>query len=538
MPVAVGNPPGIRTPGTGPNGPAPMDMRVLRGPGSPWQFPQPATATAIRYVRKTGSDSNGGTSPADAWLTVNKALTTASAGTAIYVGAGTYRETVSVTIVPTQAAPVWVIGDVDGSRTGDPGMVQLTGMTTSDTAAGSATTLLNLNQKSNLSFSNILFVGGQGVLLTAAASSVNIAFTDCAFRFWQPNTAMFSTTHGFGQAANWIFDRCLFFPAASNGGHWFLACTLGTGTDYDINIVIQNSRWIFTSQGAGTGISTQTTGSGSARGSGIRIKNTTFSVQGAVLFVNTGAGSTVIPHIVTGCMIEHGGASSALRGEALGNIWESYNLIISNSARTNVTAGPGSVAGAGMASGYPPLFTFGQERIWGQLNRPFGEPLAGSPILGFGTDPVYGTPPLDALYRPRPAGGQSSRAAVGSLERSNTFIADPVPIGSGGSAIKATGPAYAEFYVPVPARPITITCAVRWDATYSGQKPQLQIDANERIGVGARTVTAVGPSGVNETLTLPTFTPSAAGQMVVVRVVSQDQNGAGVLRVDDFTVTG
>ena len=53
-----------------------------------------------------------------------------------------------------------IVGDVTGQFTGDAGMVQLTAYTTNDKTAPSATTLLNLNGKSNLAFSNIMFVGG------------------------------------------------------------------------------------------------------------------------------------------------------------------------------------------------------------------------------------------------------------------------------------------------------------------------------------------------------------------------------------------
>ena len=53
---------------------------------------------AIKYVSTTGSDANGGTSPADAWLTINKAILTAApaAGTVIKVAPGTYARGSSI----------------------------------------------------------------------------------------------------------------------------------------------------------------------------------------------------------------------------------------------------------------------------------------------------------------------------------------------------------------------------------------------------------------------------------------------------------
>jgi hypothetical protein len=47
---------------------------------------------ATFYVSKAGSDSNGGTSWGDAWLTINKAENSATADSIIYVADGTYVE--------------------------------------------------------------------------------------------------------------------------------------------------------------------------------------------------------------------------------------------------------------------------------------------------------------------------------------------------------------------------------------------------------------------------------------------------------------
>jgi hypothetical protein len=49
------------------------------------------------YVRKSGNDSNGGTDPdTDAWLTIDKAANTVAAADTVYVGAGVYRELVTM----------------------------------------------------------------------------------------------------------------------------------------------------------------------------------------------------------------------------------------------------------------------------------------------------------------------------------------------------------------------------------------------------------------------------------------------------------
>jgi len=83
---------------------------------------QAAEATSW-YVRKTGSNLNGGQSAADALLTIGAAATLAQSGDTIYVGAGTYAETVTVPTSGSAGATITYLADVAGGRTGDAGAV-------------------------------------------------------------------------------------------------------------------------------------------------------------------------------------------------------------------------------------------------------------------------------------------------------------------------------------------------------------------------------------------------------------------------------
>ena len=71
------------------------------------------------YVSKSGSDSNSGLSPKAAWLTIGHAALQAKAGSTVYVGAGTYHESVAFANSGTAAAPIVFDGQgvaiVDGS---------------------------------------------------------------------------------------------------------------------------------------------------------------------------------------------------------------------------------------------------------------------------------------------------------------------------------------------------------------------------------------------------------------------------------------
>ena len=74
---------------------------------------------SVRYVSKSGSDSANGMTPATAWLTISHAAASVSAGETVYVGAGTYNESVPVTISGTSSAPIIFDGQgaaiVDGT---------------------------------------------------------------------------------------------------------------------------------------------------------------------------------------------------------------------------------------------------------------------------------------------------------------------------------------------------------------------------------------------------------------------------------------
>ena len=103
--------------------------------GSNWISQTPGTSEELRavwfpgatyYVRKTGSDTNDGLTPATAWLTIDHAADTMKPGNVVYVGAGTYSEQVTPTLDGTAGSPIRFIADTDGAKTGDAGAVLVT----------------------------------------------------------------------------------------------------------------------------------------------------------------------------------------------------------------------------------------------------------------------------------------------------------------------------------------------------------------------------------------------------------------------------
>lgn len=333
-----------------------------------------------------------------------------SAPDVIYVGAGTYRTVYSIFATPAFNGQIQILADVTGQFTGDAGMVQFTAYTTNDKTAPSATTLLNLNGKSNMAFSNIMFVGGTaGAVVTATTqTSQNITFTDICILV-PPSAASrpFTVTCGFGVPLNWTLDRC-YVVAAANGG--LVTLVTGVGSDYSANFVMRNT--VFHIQASSAPITVSNSGVLANKGGGVFCANT-FLNGGGVIISNANV-SSVFPSRVTNSIISAAGGIG-LQAATLGQLLESNNLIYATTPRTNVNVGAGSISDGS----YSPLFHFGQEKIWGALLRRFGEPMAGSPLLGFGNDGTQ--TPYDLANRQRPANNVASAlSAVGALERHDT----------------------------------------------------------------------------------------------------------------------
>lgn len=101
-------------------------ISAIVNPGStPVAIATPATTEFVWYlpntffVRTGGADSGAGSSPATAWATIAHAATQVIPGTTVYVGSGTYNESVELTVTGNVANPIFFIGDEDGQYTGD-----------------------------------------------------------------------------------------------------------------------------------------------------------------------------------------------------------------------------------------------------------------------------------------------------------------------------------------------------------------------------------------------------------------------------------
>lgn len=445
--------------------------------------------------------------------------------------AGPFREVVTVNMT-SPTAETQIIGDPanaqgfkdSGGVLVAPGYVTWSAYLTNDTTAPSTSSLLTLNGRDFLTFKNILMVGGNAsnsCVTASTTNSVNIKFQDCVFLVINTGGNAIVYTGLADVASNWIIDRCV-FGGSSNGAAITIALPTSASADYDTNFQITNcimraSYSIFCLVSA--------SGAASFKGGGVDIFNFTTIFRCTAISIGTANISTSIPCTIYNSFLSTG-PSVSLVANTTGQILEDNNRILAPTPRTNVTAGAASISDLSHA----PLYELGYAEMAGFLPRPFGMPMAGSPLLGRGA--TAGGPVVDILNRPRPAGGGSTSYAWGAYERHDTGVRETSVVDAGSNALKLVGPGDHDFIIPVDATSTTITVRARYDTNHATtNKPQATILNGEEIGVVTETKTMTSAVDTWETLTFTAFTPTAKG-FITLRLISRSAAGNGIAYFD------
>lgn len=490
------------------------------------------------YVRKTGNDGAAGTSPATAWLTIGKALGAAgiSSGDTVYIGAGVYREKVTCALI-SPVAETFVIGDVNGSHTGDAGEIRITNYLTDDKTAPTNQSVLDLNGRNYLTFQTMTFQGlfiPEGppqvnrALIDTSTPSQYIKFIDCAINLFALKYIGYAIycTGAVDTPMHWLVDRCKFLLGNSDVRFWYIN-DVGHAADFDADVIVRNCQFI---GGGGVAFKGSNTVGGFAGGMVVR---NCFVYADSDTGIDTSATSLTYPVQVYNCLVWNmPGAYYALQANIAGELVSDYNHILASWSDTysNVTPGGNDIADGS----YAMLMHFGQELQQGLMLRPFGMPTADSPLLGFGDD--GNAPSVDILNRPRPAGGQSTAGAVGAYERHDTAVKETI-VFDVTPGIKIVGPGDHEFQIPVDATATTISVKARYDANHAAtNKPQAILLAAPEIGVTTETETMTAAVDTWETLTFTQFTPTASG-VVTVRLVSRSAADNGIAYFDTFNIS-
>jgi hypothetical protein len=504
------------------------------------------TTGTTAFTSATGQTWNVG----GALLTMARAMVTASgihncysAGDSIYLGGGgTWAETVANTLSGSAIAPLSVIGDVDGAKTGDAGQVVLSAFTSGNTSAPSSTILMALAATTNISFSLITFVqgGAYAITSTAAAAAANYTFTDCTFNtmyFAGTIRTMNFLTSTTGLAFGLTVDRCTFLANVSGAAIYISAATTASGSaDFDLLCVIRNCL-IIGGASATAGVFVVASGTSTYKAGGVRVYDCTIITGGISVELQTATYlSTTIPCEVHNNLLT-GGVYAGTAGQLTGD----HNVIYSNTPQTNYTYGTGDVSNTvGTGTYKAPLVELGQSVKWAGVLRQFLAPDgAASPLLGAGSATFSGNyPTVDWSNRPRPSGGGSASAAVGYSEFHDFAKQDTVvyPVGQTSSG-KMTGPGDCDIWVPVDAVSTTIAIQLYQGSGYTGSTyATATIEANGEIGVALATQTCTSTLSSWQTLTFGAISPTAAG-WVKVRVTSFDTSGTGTLNFGALTAT-
>lgn len=479
---------------------------------------------ATYYVRQSGSDTNNGTSPATAWRTLGKALGSGSpvvGGDTIYVGAGTYRETVTVGIGPTSM--VTVIGDVRGAYTGDAGPVIWSAYTAGDTAAPATSPLCHFQGSGNFTFDAIIWQAGASGPWAKWGGGNNYVFRRCAFLQPESTSVVISADRGGGGAWNLVFDRCMFGPG---GGPTLIEITLNRdGSANDIKFL--NCLFLLTCD---KGLRFFSSGSTGSVGGQILVEGCTFygGMTGLEGCISTNGGGMTGLVVVRGCVFHVKGY--ALYAGTSGDITENYNVFYTSNPRTNVTAGANSRV-MSTAATYLGLL----DTAWGMLSqRPVLTPVPGSPLLGFAATT---TQTVDGVGRPRPSGGMAPAAGWVELHDYGVPSSAANADGGSGAALELTGPMDYELLIPVDPVSTTVSVKVKWDANHGDTNPpQAELLAAPELGYAGQALTATAPGTNYQTLTFTAFTPAAKG-VVTLRLRSRAANATGKAWFDTVTVS-
>lgn len=350
----------------------------------------------------SGSDSSAGTSAGAAWRTIGKALGASgiSSGDTVYIGAGQYGESVTIGVT-SPGAETKVIGDIDGSKTGDAGEVWWTGYTVSENAVPTTSALLITSSKNNFTFQDINFLGTatSSPTVVSSVTSYTWKFTRCLFHSIGANSLYaISATAAANTAYAWTIENCIFSGTPFSGGCLFTPVR-PSGADFNINLTIRNCLFLTT----WVCVSFALSGANSFGPGGATITNCTVPFGGSTVFTVATNYSTTIPVVVKNCIIVTGG--TALNAASSGQLTEDYNYISAVTARTNVTAGVHS-RDSTTAKFPAAIFDVGNSFL---RFGPSGSKIIGSSIRGFGLS-YFGSdtsaaPSTDVLSRIRDSSG-------------------------------------------------------------------------------------------------------------------------------------
>lgn len=503
------------------------------------------TTYYVRTAANGGSDAAAGTSAGAAWATIDKAASTVSAGDTVYVGAGVYPESIVEDTSGTSGNQITYIADIDGSKTGDGGLVIVSAWNSPYTGQASRAYCLDINEKEFTTWQGFVFNGTSTSGEFAVGNSSGVSdiayegriFEDCVFigngtsATAGNNGNCFEVILGIGatpSTVGMIIRRCQFFGTYGV----LINCTNNASAHTNIKWTIENCVFLCGSTGNNAALRVSGTNNTFSIG-GITFQNNT-CLGGQYCILGNFTQNTTNPIAAYNNLIwgfDTGGVVRSLGTS--GSIVDDYNKYKNAAGNVSgVTLGGNSTSNGSMILGF--MVDNIYQKWFGWSPYKAMEPV----LFSTYTDPAIGgasatyAPAHDIYNNPRPMGRNTDdNGAIEARVRPTQKTSSPI---EGTISAQFSGQGYQDFIgVPVAASSTTITVKAKYDANYTGTKPQLIV--YNIPGVADQTDTMTAAANTEETLSV-TFTPTSVG-IVRVRIQSNDTSATGTCHFDELTRT-
>ena len=483
------------------------------------------------YVRASmGNDGNTGLSPAQAWLTVDKAANEVAAADTVYIGADIYPEAVTMDTPGTSGNVISFIGDITGVYTGDAGPVIISGHASLTTGAAHAPLLCSLEF---IEWHKVIFNGSTSscVTMIAAGTSVfeGVLFQDCVFLGgdnFQRNAVDIALGAGATPATPGLtFRRCVLLGSFQMKSQNNAAAHVNLKWEFESCLFIGHPYALFGSKECAYfyrdgAANTYSVG-------GIDLINCTFmafqyAVHGYEVLKNT-----TNPVRILNCAFMCGYRGMREYLCTSNSMYQANNIgwAIEALVEGDVQNGGGSdFSVSGPVIGGLCDLMFYRELGWSPWKpwepMSLGDGTALAPIIG-AASATYA--PADDMYgSPRPM-GRDNADDVGHVEARIRPQADVGTVYDGTYSAMLAGAGYYEYRLPVTAVATTVTVWARYDSNYAGNLPILE--ALNIVGDTDQSDVMVGAADNWEQLSV-TFTPTVAG-FCTIRLRSQDTSVDG-----------
>ena len=344
------------------------------------------------FVRKGGNDAHAGTSAGTAFLTIQHALGVLADGDRLVIGGGIYRELLQFTNGPYTVETI-LHGDWDGSLTGDAGEVRITARLVNDTTLPDNTaSTVDLNNVSHLSFEHLTIMGSQystGSLLGFKSNGDFLSqnqyfrFSDCLFHedASLSGSGLFYGQFSLDQPLHALFERCIFFTMGIEPILFYFAKS--ASAEYDVDLLFRACAFYGGSSGSMLNFEPATFDD-YAYG-GIELDSCTALFASNNNLINQSYSAGFFPMLIHNCQLAELYTYTALLGaQGQATIVEEANVLVASGGNpydpNPLPAGLHSVSDGSLSL----LTHLGQELQAGAHLRPFGMPVAGSPLLGRG----------------------------------------------------------------------------------------------------------------------------------------------------------